>query len=644
MRQLISVFIILLHINGFSQITDSLQQIVRETKNDSLKAEAIYYLTFQYVNSDLALAKRTNNSHFDLAKSLRSNYAFARVFNAKGVIYDIAGDIDSALYCYKVSLDYAEKSASLLTKASVLNNIGLINWNKGDYETAIKFYSQSLKIFEKIKNQNGIANTQSNIGLIYYDLGDYKKAEEYLFLALNKRLQINDDYGISVSMVNMAMIYEKTKLYSKAIVYLEKSLSYKNKIKDERGMATVYNNLTSLYLKINNHQKAISYANSSLQISKKFNSKLNLIYAYGALVDAYIAKKDFEIATQYIELGISLCKETENKPALIDFFERKETIYYLKGNFKDAYNFLQKKDSLQNILFNIEKEKSIQEIETKYQSEKNKKKIKTQDEELTKNKLVIENNRLTIALMLGGFLLFLILTFGYFNRQKHLKNQIERELKLKTAIQEIETQNKIQAERLRISRDLHDNIGSQLSFVVSSLDNLKFKSKEKNTIIEENIKEISVFTKNTITELRDTIWALNKEEIEIAHIKLRIQSFIDKAARTYPNINIHFISGDSNNLVVSSLKGINLLRVVQEAVNNALKHAHAQNINVHLLIKNAMLEILIKDDGIGFDLTTISGGYGLENMQIRVQELGGSFSVKTDAKMGTEIRATFFSS
>jgi len=641
MRKITFIVLLIGTVNGFSQTIDSLLHVVKSTQNDSIKAEALYYLTFQYVNSDLNLARNTNAKAFKIAQDLHSDYALARAFNAKGVIHDVEGNIDSAYICYRKSLTFAEKSKSVLTKASVINNLGLLEWNKGNYDQAIQYYNQSLTLFEQINNANGIANTLSNIGLIYADIENYSKAEQYTLLALQTREKTNDIYGISVSLINLGNIKENKSLFKEAIKAYEKAVQYKIKLKDEKGLATVYNNLTSLYIKIKLPEKATQYAYLSLAISEKLQSKLHLIYAYAALSDAFIFKGNYADSYKFIQKGIALSLETDNKLALTEFYERIEELERANGNYEKAYVFLKKKDSVKNYLFNLEKEKSINEIEAQYQSVKREKEIALQKEQLYKNNLKLKNNRLTMALMLSGFLLALVGGIAYLKRQQHIKRQLKREMELKSALQEAETQHQLQTERLRISRDLHDNIGSQLSFVVSSLDNLNFKLKGKSVETRQNISEISLFTKNTITELRDTIWALNKSEINLDTIELRIQSFIERARASYPNVNILFISKDKNDVILSSFKGINILRLIQEAVNNALKHAEAQNITLQLHVESPKLVILIQDDGKGFDLNQVSGGYGLDNMQKRVQELNGNLQIFSQIGNGTKIIATF---
>lgn len=182
-----------------------------------------------------------------------------------------------------------------------------------------------------------------------------------------------------------------------------------------------------------------------------------------------------------------------------------------------------------------------------------------------------------------GVLAVILSLLGYlFYSQQRIKNrQLQKENELKDALIKIETQNRLQEQRLRISRDLHDNIGAQLTFIISSLDNLKygFQLPEK---LSNKLKSISEFTSTTIYELRDTIWAMNKNEISLEDLQSRISNFIDKANFATDRIKFDFKSNasDDKNFTLTSVQGMNVYRIVQEAINNALKYANAKNITV----------------------------------------------------------------
>jgi len=239
-----------------------------------------------------------------------------------------------------------------------------------------------------------------------------------------------------------------------------------------------------------------------------------------------------------------------------------------------------------------------------------------------------------------SLILLALIAIAYliYHQQKLKNNQQKQEFQLKSAIKEIETQNKLHEQRLSISRDLHDNIGAQLTFVISSVDNLKFGNQITDNKITNQLTKISDFTKSTIIELRDTIWAMNTTEFSFDDLRSRIFNFIEKAKTAKEEVAFLFtIDDDVTGIKLSSIKGINIYRTIQEAVNNAMKYADAKNIEVNVADQKNKIKITIKDDGKGFDLNTVDFGNGLENMKKRIAEIDGKLTVNSEIDKGTKI-------
>jgi signal transduction histidine kinase len=162
----------------------------------------------------------------------------------------------------------------------------------------------------------------------------------------------------------------------------------------------------------------------------------------------------------------------------------------------------------------------IANVQEKYNASEREKEILGQRADIAEKELNLNKKNtqligliiLAIAISLLGYMLF---------KQQKLKNeQLKKESELKEALVKIETQNKLQEQRLRISRDLHDNIGAQLTFIISSIENLQYGFKIKNKKLNSKLLSISAFTKDTIYELRDTIWAMNKNVIYLLSLRL----------------------------------------------------------------------------------------------------------------------------
>ncbi|MBH8575683.1 sensor histidine kinase, partial [Nostocaceae cyanobacterium CENA369] len=198
----------------------------------------------------------------------------------------------------------------------------------------------------------------------------------------------------------------------------------------------------------------------------------------------------------------------------------------------------------------------------------------------------------------------------------------------------------LQEQRLRISRDLHDNIGAQLTFIISSIDNLKYGFRIEDEKLQNRLTGISEFTKETIYELRDTIWAMNMSQITFEDLKSRISNFIDNAKISSIGIDFKFAySNDNlNKKVVTSVEGMNIYRIIQEAINNAIKHSEATKIAVTIDGDETKLAIEVTDNGKGFDLETSNDGNGLNNIRKRAKEIGGEIELNSKPGEGTVMK------
>jgi len=172
---------------------DSLLNLTRTSKYDTVRVDCYNKLFFSEVFSDVKVSKKYFEAMFSIAKQKKSNYAYAKAFNAKGVYFDMLGKLDSAYISYNTAIHYSKKAKLLSTEGSAYNNLGLLDWNKGDFYKALKNYNKSLELFEKIENINYQGNTLSNIGLIYDEIDEPKKAEFYLKKALNIRKKATED-------------------------------------------------------------------------------------------------------------------------------------------------------------------------------------------------------------------------------------------------------------------------------------------------------------------------------------------------------------------------------------------------------------------------------------------------------------------
>ncbi|MCA6361746.1 MAG: hypothetical protein IM638_01795 [Bacteroidetes bacterium] len=204
----------------------------------------------------------------------------------------------------------------------------------------------------------------------------------------------------------------------------------------------------------------------------------------------------------------------------------------------------------------------------------------------------------------------------------------------------LETEHKIHIERERISRDLHDNIGAQITYIVSTLDFLSFRL-DKQTAGENRqlIHELGQNARQTMDQLRETIWAMNQPALGLDEFVQKLRSFTQRAGVSSPmQIQIEH-QAEGQGITLASAQVLHLYRIIQEAVNNALKHAQATRLSISFVSEDAKLITIITDNGSGFDsIRNHEGHYGLANMQTRAAEIGAEVKITSQPGHGTQIR------
>ena len=216
-----------------------------------------------------------------------------------------------------------------------------------------------------------------------------------------------------------------------------------------------------------------------------------------------------------------------------------------------------------------------------------------------------------------------------------------QKIRQKKAIQALELQHKIQMERERISRDLHDNVGTQLSLISKNIEGAIDPSQNISDAERlNNLGAISLTSKEVIFTLRETIWALNKEEISLEELSDKLKAFTQKLFALNRSCILQYTETlTDKNLVLSPSEAIHLFRICQEAITNSLKYANAGAMDISIHSANGRYNINIADDGIGFEpnINKTTAHYGLENMKFRADEIACDFSINTMPGKGTKI-------
>jgi signal transduction histidine kinase len=188
-----------------------------------------------------------------------------------------------------------------------------------------------------------------------------------------------------------------------------------------------------------------------------------------------------------------------------------------------------------------------------------------------------------------------------------------------------EIEQTIYKERERISRDLHDRLGAY----AAAIKNNVVRIEKSDRIVKDQLAQLKENAEEMVMALRETIWALQLPGVSMINLSDRFKSLVNRIAINYPDIDISFKEEILIDKELSPNEGIQLIRIMQEALTNALKHANATTIVIRIVSENGV-EITISDNGRGFDSENIEKGQGLENMRQRAHEAGFNYTISSD--------------
>ena len=635
--------------NRIQQQIDSLLQVAKSA-DDSTKLAILNRVGFHYVFNDLPKSKVYIDSALTIAEAVQHDYWRAALHNTKGIYHDISGQSDSAKFYFSKALSIAKAYNIDAIQANATNNLGMFHWNRSEYKEALSYFFKSLERSRAKEEEQETRASLSNIGLIYQDMKLYDKALSYHEEALALRRKYNKLNELPISLNNMAITLKAMNRLEEALPYVQEAVEVSQKQQMTREYLSALTTEGTILYQMDDLEKAEATLQMAIEKRNETNidRKANLPNISNLLA-IYNVQNNYAKANEYVVMGNDLLSEfPELENAAVEFYQEATKAAFAKGDISLGGDLFEKTLALKDSVFSSNNAEEIAALETEFKVAENERDLAQTRANLAESELEVRRKN---TLIYGGFGLALVLgVLGYlFYSQQKLKNsQLQKESELQTALAKIETQNKLQEQRLRISRDLHDTIGSQLTFVTSSVDNLKYALEQNKPVTSEKLGRISEFTTETIYELRDTIWAMNKTEITAEEVQIRIANFIEKAGVARENTNFSFdVDPKIATMTFSSIQGMNIYRIIQEAINNALKHANANAIAVQIKAMSSAqeqkndIQLSIEDNGTGFDEKQMEAGNGLANIRKRAKDLGGSATVISNQGEGTTIQVNF---
>lgn len=610
---------------------DSLYSLAQSTSGSK---QVGYYVTLASLarnsNPDTAIffAKKA----YELAEQSGKGQSKLLAYLIMGNVLHVRGSYDLSGKYYRQSLELAEKEKSDSLKAVALNGIGAMLWQTGKHAESLENHFKSLRIREQINDTRGIIIVKNSIGMVYQSQEKLPLAEKYVQEALDLLKKYTDPSLKISTMHTLANIYGMQGKIKEAFALDKEGIIVAEETNNELAKSLFYDNMGNCYLYGSppDYPKAIEFFTRTLKIDSAFSNKKQMSDSYVNLGDVFFQQKKYAEAIPYLQRSIVLANESGYVQGKLKALQMLSAAYRQSGNPDEAYASLKDAMRVKDSLVNSSSEHRIAEMQTLYETEKKQQQINLQQAQLSKKNYILAGTIL-VALLLG--LLSLSGWLRYRLKQKsRLQNEImkQQELSAKAVIEAEED------ERQRIARDLHDGVGQMMSAAKMNLSafesEMKFENKEHQVsfekiigLVDESCKEIRSVSHNMMPN------ALLKNSLASA-----IRDFIDKMDKK--TLQVHLYTEGLDERLDSNVETV-LYRVIQECVNNVIKHADASTLDIAVVKEKDGISATIEDNGKGFDMSGIEKftGIGLKNIMTRVEYLKGTVDYDSSPERGTVV-------
>ncbi|MDP2175900.1 MAG: tetratricopeptide repeat protein [Bacteroidota bacterium] len=590
-------------------------------------------IVYSNPNEALSYAKKA----LFISQKLKYRQGEASSLSRIGIYYDVIGKYDSAIIFYQKSLKFQQKTKNLKGIGASYSNLGLAYLNKGDYYNALRFFQAALSPLTSIKNYQFLGNCYNNIGLLYYELKVFDKSISNFKTAIIYYDSIKNTYQKANVLSNLSNLYSDLELIDTSIQLCKlASVIYVNN-NDDYNAAKCLNNMGMLYIRKGNIKLAEKTLLESIKHNENSKNINGITDTYVNLAIFYKQHSQKQKSVLYYKKAFELLPLLTNPRIKSTLLSNLSELYYEEKNYQLAAKLMFESKRLKDSIFKEDVSNEIAKAEAQFgiQIKENENKIlkqenKIQQLEIIQNEKKLKQRQNNIFFILIASILLIFISIIYFRKRQSI-TKLENEKRLKSE------QNK---QRTNISHELHDNVGAQLSYIVSNLEKI-----QNGNTDSKNIDNTLAMSKEAILTLRETVWALNNESIQIQDFSDKLKQYIKKIGNNYELIKIDFTENIEYNTTLNPLEALNLFRLCQEAFSNCIKHSQAEIITIELSnnIDNKYFNIKIYDNGKGFDTSyNFEGHYGLKNMLLRAKEINASIEFNSHHNQGTEIVIKLF--
>lgn len=621
------------------QELDSLTARLTGMEDDTSKVLILIRLSDLYETS-----KQDSSLYFlervrELSEHLNYQRGLFKYHQRSAITYFTKGDYKRSMEQSNKALAIAKAMNNEAFEMIALSNLGIVYQYQGRFDKQLEYSLQTLALVERIKDADKLSAVYHNVGNSYLNLKQYRKSLHYCRLALAADEKRRNNRYVNRIYASIGQNYDNLNLYDSALFFFNIATAESINQNDKYAEAAIYGYMSDVYSDKNDFKSMLSVAERSLALSKELESRQMLAISLYYLAYAHYYTQNQERAGARIHEALVIAEADSLVDELKNIYSILSYIAAAGGDYKRSLWAKSKSDSLQALTINDAVIKATSELDANYESEKRDIQIKLQQ-------VLIKEKETMNYILLGAIVLGIFLTLLVFRNHKHRENL------QKARISELETEKQLAAaeavlkgeemERTRIAKDLHDGLGGMLSGIKYSFSTMKgnlIMTPENSQAFERSMDMLD----SSIKEMRRVAHNMMPEALVRFGLDTALKDFchdINQSGALQANYqSIGLADAD-----VEQTTAITLYRIVQELINNILKHAAAKTAILQVTKTGNQLTMTVEDDGNGFDTVIIEhggGGMGWSNIKNRIEFLKGKVDVDSKPGKGTSVHIEF---
>ncbi|MCW3463078.1 tetratricopeptide repeat-containing sensor histidine kinase [Chitinophaga nivalis] len=512
----------------------------------------------------------------------------------------------------------------------------------GNLPAATAHYLLALQQAEKA-GDNLFAGAMTNyLATVFITLQDYRKAYDYAGNAYRHGSSIHSKPQMAAALISMGHCAMQLQTNQSGESYFRQAIQLGRESGDSTLILEGLIHLAQMYSRQAAPTIALATYHSAWAVAQHDPASPYLASIYLGFGQQLLQLRQYAAATRYIDQAIGLAQQQPAGEVLLQAYLAASELKAARQQYAAAFALRKTYEHLHDSLTGDVTRKNVQQLEIQYQSEKKDRDLAEKKLLLTQKDLLLQQKNLWLILFLIGLILLLVVVFVVWQRFRHryrLQQQQLQTLEAAKALQVLEAlMQGEEKERERLSRDLHDGIGGMLSAVKMHFSALR----QEHTCLQENGAYLHTLhmLDNAIGEVRKTAHNLMPEVLNSMGLANALAFFCNNVSH-HRQLDVRFYTDGRLQRFKAGFE-LSVYRIVQELVNNIIKHAHATTAIVQITQHRELLSITVEDNGRGFRQQAAEyTGMGLHHLASRITALNGTLDMTTVADQGTTVYMEF---